>query len=233
MLVYAHVPCLLGDALGHRVRGPSPAGRRDGAHAARGPRGRGLPPRSRSGPRGLRLRPADASTALTDGAVQALVQAVRALELRAVRLICACRRPESRPGRRARRRAIDADAIADGVVERDRSGAAPYAEMARGHHESGLLGITVPHADGGPALGPSTLAEVVRVIAAVDPAIAQTPQAHYLFVDAMALLGTASQKRRLLGDVLAGARQRARRARHQRRAGRSARDWSAKEGAGG
>lgn len=49
-----------------------------------------------------------------------------------------------------------ADSIAEGVVERDRSGAAPYEEMGR-FDASGLLGITVPHADGGPALGPSTL----------------------------------------------------------------------------
>jgi SfnB family sulfur acquisition oxidoreductase len=100
---------------------------------------------------------------------------------------------------------VFAEAIADGVVERDRSGAAPYAEMAQ-YDRSGLLGITVPDAHGGPALGPSTLTEVVRVIAAVDPAIAQTPQAHYLFVDAMALLGTEGQKRRLLGEVLTGHR---------------------------
>ena len=98
-----------------------------------------------------------------------------------------------------------ADSIADGVVERDRSGAAPREEMAR-FDASGLPAITVPHAEGGPALGPSTLAEVIRVIAAVDPAIAQTPQAHYLFVDTVALLGTESQKRRLLGEVLAGNR---------------------------
>ncbi len=98
-----------------------------------------------------------------------------------------------------------ADSIAEGVIERDRSGAAPHEEMAR-FDASGLLGITVPHAEGGPALGPSTLAEVTRVIAAVDPAIAQTPQAHYLFVDVVALLGTETQKRRLLGEVLAGAR---------------------------
>src|ERR1700744_4592401 len=80
-----------------------------------------------------------------------------------------------------------ADSIAETVVERDRSGSAPHDEMAR-FDASGLLGITVPDAHGGPALGPSTLAEVIRVIAAVDPAIAQTPQAHYLFVDPMALL---------------------------------------------
>jgi SfnB family sulfur acquisition oxidoreductase len=98
-----------------------------------------------------------------------------------------------------------ADSIAETVVERDRSGSAPHDEMAR-FDASGLLGITVPHAEGGPALGPSTLAEVIRVIAAVDPAIAQTPQAHYLFVDAVALLGTAAQRRRLLSEVLAGKR---------------------------
>lgn len=98
-----------------------------------------------------------------------------------------------------------ADSIADGVVERDRSGEAPHAEMAR-FDASGLLGMTVPHAEGGPALGPSTLAEVTRVIAAVDPAIAQTPQAHYLFLDTVALLGTESQKRRLLGEALGGKR---------------------------
>ena len=98
-----------------------------------------------------------------------------------------------------------ADSIAEGVVQRDRSGAAPHEEMAR-FDASGLLGITVPHADGGPGLGPSTLAEVTRVIAAVDPAIAQTPQAHYLFLDTVALLGTDAQKRRLLGEVLAGNR---------------------------
>src|SRR6201995_4980400 len=98
-----------------------------------------------------------------------------------------------------------ADSIADGVVERDRSGAAPREEMAR-FDASGLLAITVPHAEGGPALAPSTLAEGIRVIAAVDPAIAQTPQAHYLFVDTVALLGTEGQKRRLLGEVLAGHR---------------------------
>jgi SfnB family sulfur acquisition oxidoreductase len=98
-----------------------------------------------------------------------------------------------------------AESIADGVVARDRSGAAPREEMAQ-FDASGLLAITVPHACGGPALGPATLAEVARTIAAVDPAIAQTPQAHYLFVDVIALLGSEAQQRRLFGEVLAGAR---------------------------
>ena len=52
----------------------------------------------------------------------------------------------------------------------------------------------------------TTLAEVTRILAAVDPAIAQVPQAHYLFVDVLAVWGSAQQRERLFGDVLAGAR---------------------------
>ena len=52
---------------------------------------------------------------------------------------------------------------------------------------TGLLGITVPRAVTAAAdLPAAVLAEVVRVIAAVDPAIAQVPQSHYLFVDVLA-----------------------------------------------
>lgn len=100
-----------------------------------------------------------------------------------------------------------ATALADGVAERDRAGAARVPAEALGVLDrSGLLAITVPREDGGPGLGPRTLAEVTRVIAAVDPAIAQVPQAHYLFVDVLAVWGTPEQRARLLGDVLAGAR---------------------------
>jgi SfnB family sulfur acquisition oxidoreductase len=100
-----------------------------------------------------------------------------------------------------------AAAIADGVVERDRAGAeaVPAAPLSA-LDQSGLLGITVPRAHGGPELGPATLAEVARIIAAVDPAIAQVPQAHYLFVDVLAVWGTEAQQARLFADVLAGAR---------------------------
>lgn len=100
-----------------------------------------------------------------------------------------------------------AEAIADGVVERDRAGSASVPSEALGVLDrSGLPAITVPREDGGPGLGPRTLAEVTRVIAAVDPAIAQVPQAHYLFVDVLAVWGTEQQRARLLGDVLRGAR---------------------------
>ena len=68
-----------------------------------------------------------------------------------------------------------AESISDGVIERDRAGNAPVAELAR-LDASGLLAITVPRSLGGPELGAPALAEVIRTIAAVDPAIAQVPQ---------------------------------------------------------
>ena len=98
-----------------------------------------------------------------------------------------------------------AESIASGVIRRDRAGAVPYAELAA-LDASGLLGITVPAAYGGPDLSPVVLAEVIRTIAAVDPAIAQVPQAHFLFVDVLAVRGSPAQQQRLFADVLAGAR---------------------------
>ena len=98
-----------------------------------------------------------------------------------------------------------AASLSSGVIERDRAGSVPWADLAA-LDASGLLGITVPAAHGGPELSPVVLAEVIRTIAAVDPAIAQIPQAHFLYVDALATLGRAAQQQRLFAEVLAGAR---------------------------
>ncbi|HWV86799.1 MAG TPA: SfnB family sulfur acquisition oxidoreductase [Capillimicrobium sp.] len=98
-----------------------------------------------------------------------------------------------------------AAAIAPGAAARDRAATVPRDELAA-FDATGLLGITVPREDGGPGLGPPVLADVVRTIAAADPAIAQIPQAHWLFVDVLAVWGTEAQRRRLFADVLAGAR---------------------------
>jgi SfnB family sulfur acquisition oxidoreductase len=98
-----------------------------------------------------------------------------------------------------------AESIADGVIERDRAAAVPTAELAA-YDASGLLGLTVPACHGGAGLPASVLAEVARTVAAVDPAIAQVPQAHFLFVDVIAVWGSQEQQRRLFGDVLAGGR---------------------------
>jgi SfnB family sulfur acquisition oxidoreductase len=98
-----------------------------------------------------------------------------------------------------------AESIADGVIERDRAGELPAAELAR-LDTSGLLAITVPREYGGPELSPLTLVEVIRRIAAVDPAIAQAPQGHFLLVDVLAVWGGETARRRLFGEVLAGRR---------------------------
>ena len=98
-----------------------------------------------------------------------------------------------------------AASIVGGAAERDRAGTVPAAELAA-LDASGLLGITVPREYGGADVTAATLAEVVRVIAAADPAIAQVPQSHYLFVDVLAVLAAPPPRRRLLAEVLAGGR---------------------------
>jgi len=98
-----------------------------------------------------------------------------------------------------------AASIADGVIERDRLGTVPVRELAA-LDASGLLAITVPRKYHGAEVPATVLAEVIREIAAVDPAIAQIPQGHFLLVDVLAVLGTGEQRRRLFAQVLAGGR---------------------------
>jgi SfnB family sulfur acquisition oxidoreductase len=95
--------------------------------------------------------------------------------------------------------------ISDGAIERDRSGDLPTAEMAA-FDASGLLGITVPGEYGGGDLPIAVMADVVRTVAAVDSAIAQTPQGHFLMVDVIAATGSDVLRARLLGEVVAGRR---------------------------
>jgi alkylation response protein AidB-like acyl-CoA dehydrogenase len=85
-----------------------------------------------------------------------------------------------------------AESLAPGVIDRDRAGKVPVAEL-KALDASGLLSITVPRAYGGPGLGASVLAEVIKTIAAVDPAIAQVPQAHFLYTDVLTVWGSPAQ----------------------------------------
>ena len=79
-----------------------------------------------------------------------------------------------------------AASIADGAITRDRLREVPLKELAA-LDASGLLEITVPRRNGGPGLGATVLTEVIRVIAAVDPSIAQVLQPHFLFTDVIAI----------------------------------------------
>ena len=100
-----------------------------------------------------------------------------------------------------------AEALIPGAIQRDRDGAGtvPHEAIAA-LDSSGLLGVTVPRADGGPGLGMRTLAEVIRIVAAADPAIAQIPQGHFLMVDVLTVHGSTEARKRVLGEVLAGRR---------------------------
>ncbi len=92
-----------------------------------------------------------------------------------------------------------------------RTAAAIDAERAVPHRElaelgrSGLLAITVPRAHGGPGLTTTTVADVFRILAAADTALAQIPQNHFDFVDTLANAAPKTQQL-FYAEVLRGAR---------------------------
>ncbi|GAB3856001.1 SfnB family sulfur acquisition oxidoreductase [Nocardioides maradonensis] len=95
--------------------------------------------------------------------------------------------------------------FAAGAAERDRSRILP-TEQVDALSASGLLALTVPEQYGGAGLGAGVLAEVIRLIAAGDPNIAQIPHSHFVYVNAMREQGTPGQKAFFFGEVLAGKR---------------------------
>ena len=95
--------------------------------------------------------------------------------------------------------------LAPGAADRDRAGKAPKAELARLAH-SGLLGITIPRSHSGAEISHETLAQVFCHLAAGDPAVAQIPQNHFVFVEVLKLDGTKAQKRFFFDAILRGAR---------------------------
>jgi SfnB family sulfur acquisition oxidoreductase len=98
-----------------------------------------------------------------------------------------------------------AASFAPGAVDRDRSGALPRDEIAR-FDASGLLSLTVPAAYGGPDVPWRTVAEVIRLLAAADPSLAQVPQGHLLQLDAARLLGGEALRERVFAAALSGRR---------------------------
>ncbi|KUI34452.1 acyl-CoA dehydrogenase [Mycobacterium sp. IS-1590] len=94
--------------------------------------------------------------------------------------------------------------IAAGAVERELSGAWPEAELRR-VGESGLLGIIVPAAHGGPDLPRATAVEVLRILSQADSAVGQLLLSHYVLSQAISGLEHDDPAPRIYGDVLAGA----------------------------
>lgn len=98
-----------------------------------------------------------------------------------------------------------AEGFASGAAARDRDRILPYAEVER-LTASGLLAVTVPAGHGGAELAPSVVAELVRLLAAADPNIAQIPHSHFVYLNLLRLAGSEQQRRRYFGRVLDGAR---------------------------
>lgn len=98
-----------------------------------------------------------------------------------------------------------ATSVAVEADERDRERRLPAGEIDE-LSASGLLGISVPREFDGPQVSVATLAEVFRILAAVDASFAQIPHSHFVFLDALRLQGTAEQKRFFFTEALAGKR---------------------------
>ena len=88
---------------------------------------------------------------------------------------------------------------------RDRERRLPVAELDE-FSASGLWGITIPKAYGGAEVSYVTVAEVIKLIAAADPSLAQIPQNHLGVVDILLQTGSEEQKLHYFGKVLAGYR---------------------------
>ncbi|MDH3010418.1 SfnB family sulfur acquisition oxidoreductase [Gordonia alkanivorans] len=95
--------------------------------------------------------------------------------------------------------------FATGAAERDRDRRLPYAEIDR-LSESGLLALTVPARFGGLDAAPSVLAEVISILAAADPSIAQIPHSHFVYLNLVRLSAGEALQERIFTDVLAGGR---------------------------
>lgn len=95
--------------------------------------------------------------------------------------------------------------IAAGAGERDRERALPRAELDL-LSALGALAVTVPATHGGPGGGAVEAAELLRLLATVDPSVAQVPQSHFVYLRLAEIAGSPALQEQLFGDVLRGAR---------------------------
>ncbi|SFP47412.1 sulfur acquisition oxidoreductase, SfnB family [Ectopseudomonas composti] len=91
------------------------------------------------------------------------------------------------------------------VILRDRERRLPW-ELVERFTASGLGSIAVPRAFGGPQLSHVTIAEVFRIISAVDPALGQIPQNQFGLLGLLQAGANPEQQQRLFASVLAGSR---------------------------
>ncbi|UQY34813.1 SfnB family sulfur acquisition oxidoreductase [Pseudomonas fulva] len=96
-----------------------------------------------------------------------------------------------------------AHAAEAGAIQRDRERRLPW-ELVERFTASGLGSIAVPRAFGGPQLSYLTIAEVFRIISAVDPALGQIPQNQFGLIGLLHAAASPEQQQRLFASVLAG-----------------------------
>ena len=97
-----------------------------------------------------------------------------------------------------------AASLSPGASARDQTPKLPVAELDE-LSRSGLLGITVPRLYGGPDVSCQTMTTIFQILAAADPAIAQLPHSHFVFVNVIREDGTPEQKKFLFRELLSGA----------------------------
>lgn len=95
--------------------------------------------------------------------------------------------------------------FAVGAADRDRNRELPFREMEL-LSASGLLAITVPAQFGGADLPPSTVTDVIRILATTDPNIAQIPHSHFVYANLLRLAGSPQQQQYYWQKLLSGAR---------------------------
>lgn len=89
--------------------------------------------------------------------------------------------------------------------ERDRERRLPFDEVDV-FSQSGLWGITIPKAYGGPGVSQVTLAKVFATLASGDPSLTQIAQNSFEIIDVIRLTGNEEQKHALFSAVLSGKR---------------------------
>ena len=94
--------------------------------------------------------------------------------------------------------------IADDASARDSGRLLPH-DQVKALKESGLLALPVPVEFGGLGAPAAVIAEVFRVLAHADPSMAQIPQSHFTFLEAIRLQGTRSQQQFFYSQVTSGA----------------------------
>jgi SfnB family sulfur acquisition oxidoreductase len=98
-----------------------------------------------------------------------------------------------------------ANSFALNAGERDRERLLPWDELDR-FSGSGLWGITVPRAFGGPDVSTTALSRIIALIGAADGSLSQIPQNHFYALEVLRVGATPEQQKFFYDRVLAGER---------------------------